>query len=668
MLAKLGLRKIAATIALSAGLVFPVITSAQPETQPQMQARHEALLKQTDALLDSVDVSIQTAIQIEWEERAEAGRSLSLVAEPDIAPTPSATDLEAERQRLKQQLRDWHIDDITVVNLTIHAPDLLEALTTATVIAEANGLDVDKLTRLYKLGLKTIRRGSFERSDRPLPSKDHRLSEYFEHLFVFAWKEQEEAELIARNQSYRLGLYKLMTFAYLESLLASGDEVPDCGIGARQPTYEKFGGREAPKFDCPDPVIDELRSYVDAVRTIQSADADRYMALAAETVAEQQLATDLLSGVPLVGDAMDIYSVVANETLAGQCLSPAERTLTAVFVAIPILGPRAVKYITSKSDAAAHALYKLHLMAQEAARIGSETVSVSRDVASTMAGDAMNGFANMMGMSLDDLSILRGHMGGYVDDVVGAADDVAEELSEEAAEQAEAWRKTRVQYETLQDAEANRYWVSNMPPEIRDRAMAESRQRMTMNAASGAMETSRNAVMNGSNMVPAHFKVIEEVAKERGEILVFRSINPNATELIEGHFATKSMSVKGKSADWGPQAGMIPVDQKFSKLGNPEKTLGYSALSKVADFHGQVAECLEKKICLKMDGLMPDGKKIMTVPGPGGTDVPVLFDGTTYFDPNGSSRKPHGRPEGERKPHGGSGGKECGWRPRSADG
>ncbi len=621
-------------------LSLPPVLTAQNEADDQLQAQHQAMMSQTEDLMKEVESSIHTSIDATWAERAETDAALSHVSAGPVSKSPSVADVEAERLRLKQQLRDWHVDDITIINLTAHAPAILKAVADATMIAEANGLDVEKLTRLYRLGLETIRRGKFVRSEGLLPSLDERLYEYFEQLFMFAWKEQEKSEQVARDQNYRVGLFKLMTFAYLESLLASGDDVPDCGIQTRQPAYRDFGGIEAPTYDCPDPVVDELRRYVDAVRTIQSADADRYNALAEVTLAEQQLATDLLSAVPLVGDAMDLYSVIWNETIAGQCLSPAERTLTAVFVAIPILGPRAVKYITSKSDAAAHALFKLQVMMEEAARIGSESVSVTGDVMGVMGRDAMNGFANMLGMSVDDLIILREYVGEYVkymDEAATVADDAAEELSEEAAKQAEKWRKSRIEYQTLQDAEANRMWVSSMPAELRDRAMAESRQRLTMNAAGGGMETARASVISGSNIVPAHFEVMEQVAKERGEILVFRSINPNASELIEGHFATKGMSVKGKSADWGPQAGMIPVEQKFSKLGNPSKTMDVDAIAKVADFHDQVADCVAKGICQKMDGMMPDGKKIMTIPGPDGDEIPVLFDGTDYFDPGTGS-------------------------------
>lgn len=68
-----------------------------------------------------------------------------------------------------------------------------------------------------------------------------------------------------------------------------------------------------------------------------------------------------------------------------------------------------------------------------------------------------------------------------------------------------------------------------------------------------------------SGLTLQHFQDFKAAAMEHGFIFV-RPVNPLATRLIEeGGVATKAMDVKGKSADWGPQAGFIPFDQALSK-------------------------------------------------------------------------------------------------------
>jgi len=72
-----------------------------------------------------------------------------------------------------------------------------------------------------------------------------------------------------------------------------------------------------------------------------------------------------------------------------------------------------------------------------------------------------------------------------------------------------------------------------------------------------------------SNIVPSHGEVFVDVAVKRNEVVMVRPVNQFSTRLISDNFATKNMGIKGKSADWGPQRGTIPVDPQYSKLGNP---------------------------------------------------------------------------------------------------
>ncbi|WP_187153312.1 anthrax toxin-like adenylyl cyclase domain-containing protein [Candidatus Arsenophonus triatominarum] len=64
-----------------------------------------------------------------------------------------------------------------------------------------------------------------------------------------------------------------------------------------------------------------------------------------------------------------------------------------------------------------------------------------------------------------------------------------------------------------------------------------------------------------SHLIPLH-----ELAKEMNCIISIRPVDKFATEYIENGYPTKNFNIKGKSASWGPQAGLICADQKFSKL------------------------------------------------------------------------------------------------------
>lgn len=69
-----------------------------------------------------------------------------------------------------------------------------------------------------------------------------------------------------------------------------------------------------------------------------------------------------------------------------------------------------------------------------------------------------------------------------------------------------------------------------------------------------------------SGMVPSHAYAFAEVAADNNVVVLARPVNPDATTLILQNAATKGMNLKGKSSNWGPQKGYIPVNQKYSKL------------------------------------------------------------------------------------------------------
>lgn len=75
-----------------------------------------------------------------------------------------------------------------------------------------------------------------------------------------------------------------------------------------------------------------------------------------------------------------------------------------------------------------------------------------------------------------------------------------------------------------------------------------------------------NFAKKWSGMPFSHADAFKQIAKEEKVVIMTRPVNPDSTVLIIGNSATKSMNVKGKSSNWGPQKGYIPTDQRYSKL------------------------------------------------------------------------------------------------------
>ena len=95
-----------------------------------------------------------------------------------------------------------------------------------------------------------------------------------------------------------------------------------------------------------------------------------------------------------------------------------------------------------------------------------------------------------------------------------------------------------------------------------------------------------------SNIVPSHAESLAYVADKENIIIVMRPVNQHATRLIQLGNATKDMHVKGKSSNWGPQRGYIPVEQRFSKLHLLD---GPRRAEQIRKFDGKVRECLASR-------------------------------------------------------------------------
>ncbi|WP_242069969.1 CyaA/EF/ExoY family adenylyl cyclase toxin, partial [Bacillus cereus] len=78
------------------------------------------------------------------------------------------------------------------------------------------------------------------------------------------------------------------------------------------------------------------------------------------------------------------------------------------------------------------------------------------------------------------------------------------------------------------------------------------------------MVTGEEAIA-GSGLVPSHVENFKKFAKDKQTFLFFRPVNKLSTSLIEKGASTKGIDIHGKSSDWGPMAGYVPVDQDLSK-------------------------------------------------------------------------------------------------------
>jgi hypothetical protein len=77
-----------------------------------------------------------------------------------------------------------------------------------------------------------------------------------------------------------------------------------------------------------------------------------------------------------------------------------------------------------------------------------------------------------------------------------------------------------------------------------------------------------------NGMKRADMMAAARVADRLNEVIIFRSTGPWSRRWIELGYPTKNFHVKGKSSDWGPQAGFVPYNGVYSKVGSdPVKAL-----------------------------------------------------------------------------------------------
>lgn len=80
------------------------------------------------------------------------------------------------------------------------------------------------------------------------------------------------------------------------------------------------------------------------------------------------------------------------------------------------------------------------------------------------------------------------------------------------------------------------------------------------------------ATAKNSGITNTHRPAIHEVCKEENTFLFIRPSEEATMRLIDAGFATKSTDIHDKSSNWNLTAGLVPVDQAFSKrrTGDPD--------------------------------------------------------------------------------------------------
>jgi hypothetical protein len=62
-----------------------------------------------------------------------------------------------------------------------------------------------------------------------------------------------------------------------------------------------------------------------------------------------------------------------------------------------------------------------------------------------------------------------------------------------------------------------------------------------------------------------HVDAFKSVACRNKSVISSRELNPLCTDLVLEGYAAKGFHIKAKTCDWGPMAGFVPEDYRFTK-------------------------------------------------------------------------------------------------------
>jgi len=62
-----------------------------------------------------------------------------------------------------------------------------------------------------------------------------------------------------------------------------------------------------------------------------------------------------------------------------------------------------------------------------------------------------------------------------------------------------------------------------------------------------------------------HADIFQNLANEKKIVIISRELNPLCTDLMLDRYASKGFHIKAKTCDWGPMAGFVPDDPRYTK-------------------------------------------------------------------------------------------------------
>ena len=102
-----------------------------------------------------------------------------------------------------------------------------------------------------------------------------------------------------------------------------------------------------------------------------------------------------------------------------------------------------------------------------------------------------------------------------------------------------------------------------------------------------------NKLASKTGIVKRHLIPIQAVARKTQQIIAFRPVDRMSTGLIEEGYPTKGFAIKGKSSNHGPQAGLICVDQRLSKLHVTLRDDDDMRQNQITTYNENVQECIK---------------------------------------------------------------------------
>ena len=70
---------------------------------------------------------------------------------------------------------------------------------------------------------------------------------------------------------------------------------------------------------------------------------------------------------------------------------------------------------------------------------------------------------------------------------------------------------------------------------------------------------------------PPHVGAFKRVAARNKMVISSRELNPLCTDLVLENYAAKGFHIKAKTCDWGPMAGFVLEDPRFTKASQDTK-------------------------------------------------------------------------------------------------